>query len=1011
MSARADPFAGPGPRVFSIPAGAAFLRCLALTLIEALDRPDDPFALADAIVLLPTRRAGRALADAFLALRGEGAALLPRIRALGDLEPDDAGLADLEASDIPPAASSLQRRFELARLVRARMQAQGAPDDAAGALAAADALASLLDSAALAEDPVDWSRLPGLVADADLAAHWEASAKFLEIVASAWPARLAELGLIDPGERRRQVLLRLAQRWGEAPPQGPVVVAGSTGSVAATRALMAAAAHLPRGCVVLPGLDGALAADARFAACLSDPQHPQHGLARTLQALDLSPAAVRPWPGAPAASGVRAALIHEALAAPEQTGDWRAALDADPQAPARVAEGLAGLSLIETATEEEEAEVIALALREALEAPGQTAALVTPSAPLARRVAAKLARWDVRVDVSAGRPLIETPQGALLKALLAWGQAPHDPIALLALLKQPLVTLGQDRAAISAATAGLETAVLRGVRLWQDWTGLRARLADQQAEAMAKGRPTGDFEAAEALLAALEPARAAFGALADDADLAARAIALAQAGEAVCDPDTLWSGEAGEAAQSLIRTLIQEGAALGGVSAEAGASVIAAELAARVVRPRGAHPRLSVWGPLEARLQSPDLVVLGGLNEGVWPAAPPPDPFLSAGLRDRLGLPSAQARMGLQAHDFAQAAAGGRVLLTRAERRGDGPSIPSRWIWRLSTLVRGALGRDAAEAALRPPESQRLLALARAAPPALPAAPKPEPRPPLERRPSRLSATDVERLVRDPYAIYARKVLGLRVPDPVDEPAGPRHRGVALHAALEAYAQETALRPANDPAALLGDRLEQAMRDNGFSAAAAAAERARLAPAISRCVGFFEDQKAAGFTAYPEAAGQVEVKGAAGAWAITSRADRIDLAAAAAEVTDFKTGAPPTRKAMEAGFALQLQIAAMTLAAAGFPGLPARPVEAATGRYARVSRSGTSFAPVEGDFPALVAAARAQIAEMIDHYADPASTYPPVPATAFSKDPSDYDLLSRRAEWADVDSDGDADAE
>ena len=1011
MSRRADPFAGPGPRVFSIPAGAAFLPCLAQTLIDTLDRPDDPFALADAIVLLPTRRAGRALADAFLALRGERAALLPRIRALGDLEPDDAGLADLEASDIPPAASSLQRRFELARLVRARMQAQGAPDDASGALAAADALASLLDSAALAEEPVDWGRLPGLVADADLAAHWQASAKFLEIVAQAWPERLAELGLIDPGERRRQVLLRLAQRWGEAPPQGPVVVAGSTGSVAATRALMAAAAHLPKGCVVLPGLDAALAADARFAACLSDPQHPQHGLARTLQALGLSPAAVRLWPGAPAAAGTRAALIHEALAAPEQTGDWRAALDADPEAPARVAEGLAGLSLIETATEEEEAEVIALALREALETPGQTAALVTPSAPLARRVAAKLARWDVRVDVSAGRPLIESAQGALLKALLAWGQAPHDPIALLALLKQPLVTLGQVRASISAATAGLERAALRGVRLWDDWAGLRARLADRQAETVAAGRPPGDLEAAAALLAGLEPARAAFDTLGPQACLAQRADALAQAGEAVCDAQALWGGEAGEAAQRLIRDLIQDGAALGPVSAEAAASVIAAELAARVVRPRGAHPRLSVWGPLEARLQSPDLLVLGGLNEGVWPAAPPPDPFLSAGLRDRLGLPSAQARMGLQAHDFAQAAAGGRVILTRAERRGDAPSAPSRWIWRLSTLVRGAMGASAAEAALRPPESQRLLALARAAPAPIPSAPKPEPRPPLERRPPSLSATDVERLVRDPYAIYARKVLGLRVLDPADEPAGPRHRGLAIHAALQAYAEDTALRPANDPLALLLERLDQALRDSGFPAPAAAAERARLTPAMRRCIDFFEAQKAAGFTAYPEVTGQLDVKGAAAAWTITSRADRIDISAAAAEFTDFKTGDPPSLKAMQAGFALQLQIAAMTLAASGFPGLPVRPESAAAGRYARVARTKLSFAPVEGDFPQHVETARRHIAEMIDHYADPRTAYPPVAATRFSTDPSDYDLLSRRAEWADVDADNDADAE
>lgn len=1010
MSAHADPFAGPGPRVFSIPAGAPFLRHLAVTLNATLDRPGDPFGLADAIVLLPTRRAGRALADAFLALRGEGAALLPRIRALGDIEPDEAGLADLEASDIPPAASLLQRRFELARLVRARLRAAGEPDDAAGALAAADALAALLDAAALAEDRVTWEDLPRLVRDADLAAHWQASAEFLAIVAEAWPARLAELGLIDPGARRREVLLRLARRWEEAPPAGPVVVAGSTGSVAATRALMKAAAGLPRGCVVLPGLDAALAADARFAACLADPQHPQHGLARTLQALDLSAAAVRLWPGTQAVSAARAALIHEALAAPVQTGDWRAALDADPQAPARVAEGLEGLGLIEAATEAEEAEVIALALREALETPGRTAALVTPSAPLARRVAAKLARWDVRLDVSSGRPLIETPQGALLKALLAWGAAPHDPVALLALVKQPLATLGGDRGAVAQAASALERIALRGVRLWEDWPGLSARLADLRAEAVRAGRSEQGFADAAWLLEALEPAHAAFLALPPDADLAQRAQALAEAGEAVCDAQLLWGGEAGEAAQALVRDLLLHGAALGPVSPEAGARTIAAELASRAVRPRGAHPRLSVWGPLEARLQSPDLVILGGLNEGVWPAPPPPDPFLSAGMREALGLPSAQARMGLQAHDFAQAASGGAVLLTRAERLGDAPATPSRWIWRLSTLARGALGAEASQAALRPPESVRLLALARAAPPALAPASRPEPRPPLARRPKQLSATDVERLVRDPYAIYARKVLGLRVLDPLDQPPGAAQRGMAVHAALQAYTEETAVRPANDPQGLLLERLETALRAQGFSPIAAAAERRRLAPAMGQCIAFFEDQRRKGFAAHAEQAGAVEIKGARGAWTITSRADRIDIGPNSAESTDFKTGKPPTLDMLKAGFALQLQIAALTLAAGGFPGLPARPVETAQGRYARVARTQTSFKPVEGDFPALVALAERQIAEMIDHYADPASAYPPVPATAFFKDPSDYDLLSRRAEWGDVD-DSDADAE
>ena len=392
-------FDGPGPRWFTIPAHRPFLPTLAAGLKARLG-DEGPEALAGVQVLLPTRRAALALAEAFVGAEGGRAVLLPQVRALGDLEggepPFEPGSVSL---DLPAAIDARRRRFELARVVERRGDKLGRTLDAAGALELADAVGSLLESCHLEEvDPR--GRLEGLV-EGDLARHWRLSAGFLEAVLADWPERLAELGLVDGAERRVRLLRALAEQWRARPPEGPLLAAGSTGTTPATADLLMAIAGGPQGAAVLPGLDEGLADEAWAEV---DDQHPQGALRRLLDRAGVERAAVRPWVGEPAESVLRGRarrrLVNEALRPAAATADWLgqiAALRDEGRTGVEViAGGLAGLSLVTARTQETAAAAAALLLRETLETPGRTAALVTPDRDLGRRVAARLTRWTVR---------------------------------------------------------------------------------------------------------------------------------------------------------------------------------------------------------------------------------------------------------------------------------------------------------------------------------------------------------------------------------------------------------------------------------------------------------------------------------------------------------------------------------------------------------------------------------------------------------------------------------------
>ena len=991
-----SPFGQAAPRWFTIAPHRPFLADLAEGLIAALDGPE---ALADAVVLVPSRRAARGLAEAFVAVGGGAARLLPQIRALGDLDEGEPPFEPGEiALDLPPAITPWRRRFELARLVAENAPLVGRSLDAVAALELADALGGFLDGVDIDEawplkPPADWVA-------AEMAKHWQVSAEFLALAVDAWPRRLAELGLVDVTARRVALTRALAERWAVAPPQGVLVAAGSTGSTPATATLLSVIANAPQGLVVLPGLDQDLA-DPAWAG-IGD-QHPQAAMKRLLDQAGVARGDVRPWSlGRPgdARGRWRRRVINEALRPAEATADWLAQIDALKAEAASdgvdpIAEGLSGLALVTARNEEEAAQIAALGLREVLETPGATAALVTPDAGLARRVSARLARWGVVVDSSAGAPLAGFPVGQLMALVARQAADPLDPVGLLAILKHPLTRLGDGGAV-------LERRALRGPRP-RDWADVEDRLQDAAAH-----HPDG-IEAAAALATLLREALtlAAAPYTGETATPGEAARALAEAMEALAtgpgfsDAGPLWAGPAGECAADLIAALIGEGDGLPEVTPRQFADLIEGLTASETVRAGGAvHPRLRILGVLEGRLIHADRLILAGLEEGVWPQGAPVDPFLSRPMREEQGLSSPERRIGLSAHDFAQAAAAGEVILLTTSRRAGAPATPSRWLWRLETLARGA--------GVEMPGRPDLVAWARAldAPEAFAPAPRPKPSPPVAVRPRKMAVTTVERWLRDPYAVYARYILDLRPLERPAEPVEARERGSAVHAAFERFA-------AYDPpegahfASLLMDELGRA----GMGKARLAREQA-LALHAAPWVVDFEQRRRRGARLLIEQSGETVLDEPGGAFTLTARADRIEARAKTADVLDFKTGLPPSKKQVESGLSPQLTLTAAILHRGGFADIGRiEPGELVYVRILGAREGGREDVRAEpGESLALALAALKGLRRRIASFDDPATPYISWAAPQFiNQFVGDYDHLARLWEWH-VIGEGDADA-
>ena len=873
--------------VYTIPSHRSFADALAAGLIARFGK--EPLGLARGRILLPNNRAVRSVTEAFVRASGKGL-LLPRLVPVGDPELDErigGSLDPLGGDPAPPAIDPAERLLKLASLIRGEGSAE--------ALRLAADLARTLDALVIEEIAPTHLR-EAVEQTSELAKHWEKSLAKLELIYENWPELLREGGAVDLAERRNLILHRLAGRWKSEPPAGFTVAAGITTAAPAVAALVRRVARMPHGMVVLPGLWladlfppeewEALGPDE---ANRGEPTHPQFHLKLLLDRIGVAREEVRrwPWSGRAASSPERSRAVANAMASPDFSHKWETLRAAERR--------LGGIRLAELPDQAAEAQAIALKLREAVETPGKTAALVTPDRQLAGRVSALLRRWDIEADDSAGRPLSKTPAGTLLLAIASAAAEELAPVSLLAMLKHPLVGgEGENRAEWLEHVRALDMA-LRGPRPPAGLAELDSFFADKRAM-----RP---WSAVRDRVAPLD------GLLREPVSLAQLAGLVADAATALAG-DAAWRGPDGRAAAETIAELrASEAAGRLSVAADEAVAVLRQLLEGRAVRPPyGGHPRIFIWGLLEARLQRADLLVLGGLNEGVWPALPAPDPWLPPKVRATLGMPTLEFRIGLAAHDFASALGAPEVLITRARRDGRSPTVASRFLLRLDAIS-GGLPRDLV--------LERITKALDDPGPPLPVD-RPAPAPPAEQRPERISVTSVDRLKADPFAFYANSILRLRSIDPVDADHTAAWKGSAVHEVLQQWLEQDECNPDR-----LRARAEQLLGAEAIHPMLRALWAPRLLEAIDWIAELERGNQAEGRRPLrAEITGETTLAGTI----VHGRADRVDkLADGGLAIVDYKTGKPPAKKAIDAGFALQLGLLGLIGRAGGFEGVEGEP--------------------------------------------------------------------------------------
>ncbi|WP_333780718.1 double-strand break repair protein AddB [Aliiroseovarius salicola] len=964
------------PRLFALPPGLDFPNAVVQGVLERATgiRPE---ALAQVEIYVNTQRMQRRMRSLFA---DGGARLLPQIRVLGEIG------QDLATKDLPPAIPPLRRRLELAQLVARLIEAEPDLAPRSSIFPLADSLADLMDE--MQGEGVSPETLRNLDVD-DQSGHWQRALSFVSLVEQF----LGDAAKTNPDKegRQRQVIERLVTRWADTPPTHPVIIAGSTGSRGATAHLMRAVARLPQGAVILPGFDWDMpnTAWAQLEDALSAEDHPQYRFAALTRDLGLTPEDIQLWAATSAPNPARNRLLSLALRPAPVTDQW--------QIEGPVFEGVQnatqGVTLVEAKSPRQEALAIALILRDAAER-REPIALITPDRNLTRQVTAALDRWGIEPDDSAGRPLALSAPGRLFRHVgdLFLRELTSDH--LLAILKHPLTHSGSARGDHLRWTRDLELEVLRRGLPYPTPEALNQWALKREGD---EALQTWVSWINETLF---QPNFSETKDLETWVDQHVTLTEIVARGPENSDQSELWNKPAGREALRKITELQNEAPFGGEMSAQDYMSLFSAILNQGEVRdPNTPHKGIMFWGTLEARVQGTETVILAGLNEGSWPEAPKPDPWMNRKMRQQAGLLLPERRIGLSAHDFQQAAAAKRVILTRAARNDESETVPSRWINRLVNLL-GGMSSDGSEAlgAMRQ-RGETWLSWAEqleAISVSVPAENRPSPRPPVTSRPTRLSVTRISKLIRDPYAIYAEQVLKLRPLRPLHQPPDAPLRGTVLHQVLEDFVTQ---RPDEETSDAAKARLLEVADDVLNREAPWPATRALWKAKLERVADWFIDEEAKrrdySRTIATEVRGQLKLDDLG--FTLTGTADRIDQDHdGRLWIYDYKTGSPPSEKAQR-HFDKQLLLEAVIAKAGGFEKLPDSDV-------GHVAYIGLGAQPVCINIPLSppeIDQIKDELSDLISAYHRPEQGYLSRRAVQEQRFEGDYDHLARFGEWDD----------
>lgn len=887
--------------IWTIPYHKSFLDDLAQGIWERVDR--NPEKLTDVTVLLPNRRACREIANAFLRILDGRAVLLPRLFPVGDLDEDEIFFYGTDKGEtilkVPAAITSTERQLYLATILQEIVDGDIYQDlqwSAAQFLNLAGDLCLLLDQLQIEE--IDIAKIQNLAPD-ELSEHWQKTLNILKSITDIWPQRLSDMGMIDPVQRRNQLIHRQADFWQKYPPQEMIIAAGSTGTMPATARLLKVVSELPNGHLVLPGLDETLDEESWQKI---EATHPQYSLKKLLDYLSVNRTNILPWLDSDVDKSKRHRLVSEVMRPAQTTDKWLESrekfIDLDTNR----------ISLLELKNQSEEADAIALILRETLIEEGRSACLITPDRNLARRVKSAMRRWGIDVDDSAGEPLHKSTIGQWLiltahvtDFILNADTREFDTVKFLAFLKHPYCALQREKKELENLISDIEHNELRSAsKMAVHFNDIKTyQFISEIIDNVKKKQKPSSFH--EMLQMHLELAEEWF------------------LHEEKRTSNDMWSGDDGRCAAACIAELFQLFEKINfndflTLILHQGGYEAALESFLQKVTIRSqmsAHPRLSILGQMESRLHRSDRVILAGLNESVWPPEPENDPWLSKAMRQKLGLPPAERVIGLAAHDFAKGLCADEVFITRARKINGTPTVPAPWILRLKAVLRAA-EKEIDDGAhwhkihqyLDSPTSaekgaQSLL--------------RPVAQPPKNARPRRISVTAIESLMRDPYVFYTQRILKINPLEPLSNKPLYLQKGTLFHDVLEEFVKSHKDKIKDDDIEALlqiGAReIEKIYPEKKARYQFLWAEFLRISNE------FISKEKTWRQTSYPvalEEKGILPLNGVD----IVAKFDRIDRKRDASGyiIIDYKTGVSPIGLDVKKGFAPQLTLESLILA-------------------------------------------------------------------------------------------------
>lgn len=955
------------PKIYNVSSGESFVDVLARRYLEKFAA--NPTDLVNVLFLLPNRRACQSLADAFVRQHKLKPTMLPQIKPIFETEEDEVILTQ-DASilhNLLPAVDPIRKAMQFTRLIMKKSELGLDKISLAQAYVLAKNLMQLMDMSYNQE--LDLTKLKDLAGE-EYAIHWKQTLLLLQIITENWPKILAQNGKIDEVIRRHVLLRTQMQIWQKHSSQQNIVIAGTTAAFPIIKELVQTVLNLPNGEVYLYGLDRYLD-DSSWNKI--DENHPQFELKELLDFLKIPRDLIENICSNSITK--REQIVAEIMRPAETSAAWR-----NLSQKGFMQTDFADIKMVNCDDLRQEAEAIALIMRHTLETPEKTAALVTMDRNLSRRVVSELQKWNINADDSAGRPLSLTPIGIYLRMIWNCVET-NSQTAYNALMKHPFTACSHSREEFSKLACDLELS-------WRKAAAPTPAATELWHQFKEKLQPLIDLY--------MQP-------VVDFAQIFKTHIAIA---ESLADTDiktgaqVIWREDAGAAAAKWVSDFTDKSSLLGTIKTNDYGALLTTLLAEQSVRKRyGTHPRIKILGPIEARLTQYDVTIIGEANEGIWPNQQSADMWMSRAMKKNFGLPLPERQIGVMAADFAHLMNAPHVYLTRAKKVEGNPMNKSRWWLRFETILEAIFGtqKNAFAFIYNQPYSYWAKSLDRRDEYCPIKAP--EPRPKIERRPREMSATNIEKWMRDPYFIYAKYILSLHKLDDLDTPKQPYDFGNIVHKVLEKFNQKynTAEYPEPEKARMILESLgTEEFIANNVAEEISVFWQARFTEIINWIINREQTYRPQIANIQNEVTGAITLHGVKDSFKITAKADRIDiLQNGMLNIIDYKTGKDKSVKSMVAGKAPQLPIEGIIAQSGGFANVASAPINSLQYWAFKNTFNATDAKQSENAMSIIKSA----VQRLINAYDNENQPYLVKPRPSSAQDYSDYDHLARLKEW------------